>query len=106
MPASFQDIVLAFDFVGSSGGGFHLAILCGRTGKIYWHSEFSDLDEFNDELPDDIEDDGKYIAIPDKRELGLGKPLALDLRADFCLVTSQARRLPEVSGPVDAKKRP
>jgi hypothetical protein len=26
----------------------------------------------NDELPDDVEDDETYVAIPDKRELGLG----------------------------------
>jgi hypothetical protein len=78
VPASFQDILLAFEFVASSSDGLHQAILCRRTGKIYSHSEFSDLEEFNDELPDDVEDDDKYIAIPDKRELDLGKPLALD----------------------------
>ena len=46
-------------------------------------SDFSDLDELNDELPDDIEDDEKYIALPDKRELGLGKPLVLDFAREF-----------------------
>ena len=35
------------------------------------------------ELPDDIEDDEKYVAIPDKRELGLGKPLVLDFAREF-----------------------
>ena len=83
MPASFAEILLAFDFVGSSSFGDQQAILCRRTGKIYWRSEFSDLDEFNDELPEDIEDDENYIAIPDKRELGLGKPLALDFAREF-----------------------
>ena len=34
------------------------------------------------ELPDDI-DDEKYIAIPDKRELDLGKPLVLDFAREF-----------------------
>jgi hypothetical protein len=83
MPASFNDIRDAFEFVGTGGFGVHQAFLCRRTGKIYWHSEFSDIDEFNDELPDDIEDDEKYIAIPDKRELGLGKPLVLDFAREF-----------------------
>lgn len=83
MPASLQDILLAFEFVGGNGGGLHQATLCRRTGKIYWHSESSDLDEFNDELPDDVEDEEKYIAIPDKRELGLGKPLALEFAREF-----------------------
>ncbi len=82
MPASFPEILLAFDFVGSSAG-LHEAILCRRTGKIYCRSEFSDLDELNDEFPDDVEDGENYIAIPDKRELGLGKPLALDFAREF-----------------------
>jgi hypothetical protein len=33
-------------------------------------------------LPDDI-DDEKYISIPDKRELDLGKPLVLDFAREF-----------------------
>jgi hypothetical protein len=84
MPVSFQEILDAFEFVSMGGGlGEHQAILCRQTGKIYWRSELSDLDELNDELPDDIEDDEKYIAIPDKRELGLGKPLVLDFAREF-----------------------
>jgi hypothetical protein len=82
MPTSFQDILLAFEFVGNSVGD-HQAMLCRRTGKIYWHSEFSDLDEGNDVLPDDIEDEANYVAIPDKRELDLGKPLVLDFAREF-----------------------
>jgi hypothetical protein len=87
MPVSFQEILTAFEFVGMGGDlGLHQAILCRSTGKIYWRSEFSDLDEpneLNDEMPDDVEDDEKCIAIPDKRELGLGKPLALDFAREF-----------------------
>ena len=75
MPVNFQEILTAFEFVGSTGLGEHLAILCRRTGKIYLRSEFSDFDELNDELPDDVEDEEKYLTIPNKRELGLGKPL-------------------------------
>jgi hypothetical protein len=86
MPVSFQEILDAFEFVGFSGFGEHQAFLDRRSGKIYWHSEFSDLDELNelnDEMPDDVEDDEKYVAIPDKRELGLGKPLVLDFVREF-----------------------
>jgi hypothetical protein len=83
MPASFQEILNAFEFAGTTGFGEQQAILCRRTGKIYLHSEFSDFEEFNDELPDDVEDEEKYLAIPDKRELGLGKPLALDFAREF-----------------------
>jgi hypothetical protein len=82
VPVSFQDILNSFEFVGS-GGGLHEAFLCRRTGKIYWRAELSDLDEFEEELPDDIEDGEKYIAIPGKRDLGLGKPLVLDFAREF-----------------------
>jgi hypothetical protein len=74
MAVSFSDLQLAFEFVSSGGMGENEAYLDRQSGKIYWHSEVDDNDE---ELPDDI-DDEKYISIPDKRELNLGKPLALD----------------------------
>jgi hypothetical protein len=84
MPVSFQEILTAFEFVGmGSGIGEHQAILCRRTGKIYWHSESAGLDELDEELPDDIEDDANYLAIPDKRELDLGKPLVLGFVREF-----------------------
>jgi hypothetical protein len=84
MPISFQNILDALEFVSMEGAlGEHEAILCRQTGKIYWRSEFSDLDELNDELPDDIDDDEKYVAIPNKRELGLGKPLVLAFVREF-----------------------
>jgi hypothetical protein len=82
MPVSFQEILTAFEFVGSGDLGEHHAVLCRQTGKIYLQSEFSDFDEL-DELPDDVEDDEKYLTIPDKRELGLGKPLVLEFAREF-----------------------
>ena len=50
---------------------------------VYQHAEASDLEEFNDELPDSVKDEKNYIEIPGKRELGLGKPLALDFADEF-----------------------
>jgi len=82
MTASFPEILLGYEFV-DEGGGQHEALLCRQTGKVYWRSEASDLEEFENELPDDIEDSEKYIAIPDKKELGLGKPLVLDFAREF-----------------------
>src|SRR5258708_5890139 len=79
MAVSFSDLQLAFEFVSSGGMGENEAYLDRRSGKIYWHSEFGENDE---ELPDDI-DDEKYISIPDKRELDLGKPLVLDFAREF-----------------------
>src|SRR5258708_28568690 len=77
MPVSFTELLDAFEFVSFDGISEHQASLCIATGKIYWHAEFGDEDQF-DELPDDIEDGEKYIAIPHKRDLDLGKPLVLD----------------------------
>ena len=79
MAVSFSDLQLAFEFVSSGGMGENEAYLDRQSGKIYWHSEVADNDE---ELPDDI-DDEKYILIPDKRELNLGKSLALDFAREF-----------------------
>ena len=79
MAVSFSDLQLAFEFVSSRGVGENEAYLDRQSGKIYWHSEFSDNDE---DLPDDI-DDKKYISIPDKRELDLGKALVLDFAREF-----------------------
>jgi hypothetical protein len=79
MPVSFSDLQFAFEFVSSGGMGENEAYLDRQSGKIYWHSELGDNDE---ELPDDI-DDEKYIAIPDRRELDLGKPLVLDFARGF-----------------------
>lgn len=80
MPARFQDILDGFEFANFDSGGEHQALVCRRTGKVYWRLGSSDLDDdMNDaDLPDDIEDGDKYIALPDKRELDLGKPLVLD----------------------------
>jgi hypothetical protein len=79
MAVSFSDLQLAFEFVSSRGVGENEAYLDRQSGKIYWHSEVGDNEE---ELPDDI-DDEKYISIPDRRELDLGKPLALDFAREF-----------------------
>src|SRR6516165_9916514 len=81
MPVSFSDLQLAFEFVSGGGMGENEAYLDRQSGKIYWHSEFDDNEE---ELPGDI-DDEKYISIPHKRELDLGKPLVLDLTREFLL---------------------
>jgi hypothetical protein len=79
MPVSWKDLILAFEFVGASNTGEHQAFLCRQTGKLYWQSDSSDLDE----LPDDIDDEEKYVRIPDKRELDLGKPLVFDFVGQF-----------------------
>jgi len=80
MPVSWKELILAFEFVGASSTGEHQVFLCKQTGELHWHSD--SLDEL-DELPDDIDDDEKYIQLPDKRELDLGKPLVFDFVGQF-----------------------
>jgi hypothetical protein len=80
MPVSLNDLRDAFEFVSAHGGGEHQAFLCKQSGKLYCHSELcDDLDI----LPDDIDDSEKFLPIPDKRELDLGKPLTLDFAGQF-----------------------
>src|SRR5262249_35647231 len=84
MPVSFQELLDAFEFVSFDDGlDGNSAVVCMGTGKIYWRSKSSDLDELNDELPDEVDDNESYVAIPDKRDLGLGKPLVLEFAREF-----------------------
>jgi hypothetical protein len=81
MRVNLKDIRDAFEFVCAGGGGEHQAFLCKQSGKLYYHSELCDDDL--DSLPDGIDDGDKFLPIPDKRELDLGKPLALDFARQF-----------------------
>ncbi len=74
MRINFSDIQEAFDFVSFGHPLEHAAYLCPETGKIYWYSEYGDNEE---PLPEDIDDAQKYIAIPHKNDLDLGKSLVL-----------------------------
>ena len=74
MSISFDDIENAFFFVSMDQMFMHNAYLCKETGEIFYTSEMGD----SDELPEDIDDPQKYIAIPHKNELDLGKTLVLE----------------------------
>src|SRR5437879_13859612 len=76
MHVSLKDILEAFEFVSADSTGEHQAFLCRQSGKVYWYVESSD-DELS-ELPDDIDDREKYVQIPGKKELDLGKQLVLE----------------------------
>jgi hypothetical protein len=84
MPVKFEEITAAFEFVNTGGDmGEFRAFVCKRTGTIHYQTDFQDIAELYDELPDDIDDGEKYVALPDKRELGLGKALVLDFAREF-----------------------
>lgn len=76
----FNDIEFAFEFVNTGQLYEHEAYLNIHTGETFWHSEFGDNEE---ELPDDIDDESKYIALPHKNDLNLGKGLVLKFSYEF-----------------------
>lgn len=68
----FDDLLHAFDFVSAGQPFENEAYLCIETGDFHWYSEFGDLDE---PLPEGVEDSERYIPIPHKDDLGLGRRL-------------------------------
>lgn len=72
------DLEDAMDFV-SSGDEFGNAAWVRRdTGEVLWHSDFMDAADELGPAPEDIDNEDRYVAVPDKRDLGLGKPLVLE----------------------------
>lgn len=80
MTFQFSDLRNAFDFVSLGQPLDKEAYLDCKTGTIYWQSNHTDL---SDTLPDDIGDPARYVPIPHKTDLGLGKPLALRFTAEY-----------------------
>ncbi|MFT5220387.1 MAG: hypothetical protein ACI87H_002529 [Gammaproteobacteria bacterium] len=79
MKVIYTEIERAFGFVNSGQPYEQQAFLNRETGIICWHSDLIDNEE---ELSDDI-DDEKYIELPHKKELGLGKRLVLDFAGRY-----------------------
>ncbi len=71
MKIKFSEIEDALLFVSAGAPEEHSAVLDKKTGKIYFHSEYSDFDEITDE----IWESENTIAIPHKNDLDLGSRL-------------------------------
>jgi hypothetical protein len=74
-----EDLSMAFDFVSSEPFDQN-AYVSLDTGQIYWTSDF--IDAVEEEIPDDLETSGRYLPIPHKNELGLGRRLVLQFVAE------------------------
>jgi len=74
MHLKIDTLLDAFEFVSADSPFEDEAYLCLEAGTIHYHSELCDLEEA---LPEDIDNTEKYIAIPHKNDLELGKRLAL-----------------------------
>jgi len=79
MAISFDDIENAFLFVGMDQQYMHNAYLNKETGQIFYTSEMGD----SDELPEDIDDPEKYVTIPHKNDLELGKDLVFEFTSKY-----------------------
>jgi len=65
----FSELMDAFEFVSVAGPFDNRAYVDVITGKIYLVSDELELEE---ELPDDLEESDRYLAVPGKTELDLG----------------------------------
>ncbi len=72
-PVKYDDLLAAYEWVSSSPGDSE-AFVSRVTGCVHWSSSAIELEE---ELPEDIEDGGIYVAVPNKHDLDLGKSLVL-----------------------------
>ena len=70
-----EDLESAFEFVSFGSGFENHACVSLDTGKIYWTSNYNDVME--EDLPDDLEESDRYIAVPSKKDLDLGRRLVL-----------------------------
>jgi hypothetical protein len=71
----YDDLSMAFDFISSGSPMEHNAYVSLDTGEVYWTSEFNDA--FDEDVPDDLETSDRYLTIPHKTDLDLGRSLAL-----------------------------
>ncbi len=79
MAISFDNIENAFLFVSMDQKYMNNAYLCKESGQIIYTSELGD----SDELPEDIDDTEKYITIPHKNDLDLGKVLVFEFTSEY-----------------------
>ena len=68
----YEELLAAFDFVSFGVPMEHSAHISLDTGTIYW-----DADADEDELPDDLGESDRYLEVPHKNDLNLGRTLVL-----------------------------
>ena len=76
----YGDLLEAFEFVSFRSPFEHQAFVSLDTGAVYWISETGVIEE--EDLPDDLDTSDRYIEVPHKNDLDLGKRLALRFAAE------------------------
>lgn len=75
MPVNFTELLDAFEIVSLDRYADNRAYVCRQSGKVYSRMDPLHVgEEWAGELPDDVEDGEKYLAVPGKHDLDLGKP--------------------------------
>ena len=75
MKANIDDIELGIEFISADAAGDNEAFLSLATGEVYYRSEYIDEEI---PLPNDIDDESKYLPLPNKRDLDLGNVLVFN----------------------------
>lgn len=70
----FDDVLEALEFVSGGPPDGHRAYISLDTGRVIWTGGDDQLEE---DVPEDLETSDRYLAVPHKRELDLGRDLAL-----------------------------
>lgn len=70
---NFDKLLEGFEFANFSGDFDSSAYVDLQTGHVYWVAD--EMEEF-EKVPDDIETSDRYLMLPDKRDLELGRNLA------------------------------
>jgi hypothetical protein len=84
MPVSFKELLDTYELFGMAApAGSCEIVLCKETGEIYCRSDLEELATPDEELPADIDNEEKYITLPDRRGLDLGTQLAFDFAREF-----------------------
>ena len=70
----YMELESAMHFVSDDSMEEHEARISRASGEIFWLCELFDEQE---SVPDDIDDDERYVSVPSQRDLNLGKYLVL-----------------------------
>jgi len=75
VPINAADLSNAVEFVSFGEPFENSAYICLDDGKIYWRSASAGLED--EDLPEDLGSSDRYLEVPHKNDLDLGRRLAL-----------------------------
>ena len=76
----FSELLDALEFASFNGPIENRAFIDRETGAVYF---ISDEIEFDEEVPADIDESDRYLAVPHKNDLDLGRRLAISFVEQF-----------------------